>query len=158
MRLKECKEESLQAFFEQYWGSSLMVISSGVYQCDQLPGFVCVTAEGEIVGLITYVDRGEEREIISLDATIEKKGIGSQLMEIVEIEAAGQGISRLKVITSNDNVNALRFYQKRGYRIIGVLQNAIDEARKIKADIPLVGYDGIPMKDEIVLQKELGAV
>jgi hypothetical protein len=59
------------------------------------------------------------------------------------------------LITSNDNLNALRFYQRRGYRLAAVHRDAIVLARQIKPEIPLVGDFGIPLTDEIELEKLL---
>jgi hypothetical protein len=61
------------------------------------------------------------------------------------------------LITTNDNLDALRFYQKRGFRIAGVRPNALDLSRRIKPEIPLVGEDGIPLRDEIELEMALGS-
>lgn len=155
VHLHKVDKENLEAFFREHWGSNQMVISSGVYQCDSLPGYACLSDEHLIIGLVTYVDREGEREIISLDSIIEKKGIGSNLMELVETEASQLNIAKITLITSNDNIDALKFYQKRGYRMTAILKDAIDKARVIKPEIPLVGFHGIPIKDEILLEKVL---
>ncbi|WP_244996451.1 hypothetical protein [Caldifermentibacillus hisashii] len=57
-------------FFKLNWGSSEMVISSGVYDCSKLDGFAVVNGEDEIIGLITYIMKDNECEIISLDSTL----------------------------------------------------------------------------------------
>ena len=61
----------------------------------------------------------------------------------------------MQLVTRNDKVKALQFYQKRGYNITKIYKNAMDEVRKVKPDVPLIGENGIPLKDEIELQKEL---
>lgn len=154
VNVKQLDKDKLNLFFQKHWGSSLMVISSGVFNCEDLPGYACIS-EDQIIGLVTYVDKNEEREIISLDSIIENKGIGSNLMELVESEARQHNIPKIKLITSNDNINALKFYQKRGYRMVQIFPNAIDKAREIKTQIPLIGFHGIPLKDEILLEKVL---
>lgn len=60
---------------------------------------------------------------------------------------------RIWLITTNDNLNALGFYQKRGFRIKAVYPGAVDEARRIKPEIPLAASNGIPIRDEIELEK-----
>lgn len=146
---------AVTTFFEQHWGSPEMVISSGIYNCSELDGFIYSNMDGEIIGLITYMIREEECEIISLDSIVEGQGIGSQLLTKVEQAAIVIGCKRLSLITTNDNLHALKFYQKRGYRIVGIFPNAVDEARKVKPTIPLVGNGGIPLKDELRLEKIL---
>ncbi|MEN8699181.1 GNAT family N-acetyltransferase [Bacillus infantis] len=155
IRTDQLDKEKAAAYFRENWGSPQMVISTGIYHCDELPGFAAIDWNNNIVGLITFVDRPGEREIISLDASIEGQGIGSGLLNAAEADAKEKGISRLALITTNDNLHALRFYQKRGYQLTKVLRNAVEEARKIKPGIPLLGYEGIPVRDELILEKEI---
>jgi GNAT superfamily N-acetyltransferase len=105
--------------------------------------------------IITFVIRGEECEIVSLDSVIENHGIGSALLKQVETFAPQHGCALIRLITTNDNLRALRFYQKRGYQIVKVFPNAVEKARQIKPSIPLVSADGIPIRDEFLLTKQL---
>lgn len=155
MIIKEIKKENKErviSFFKEHWGSSEIVISSGVYKCENLDGFIC-EENHQIIGLVTYIIKNNEIEIISLDSVQEGKGIGTSLLEKVENLARQKQIKLVSLITTNDNLNALRFYQKRGYRIASIIPNAVNEARKIKPSIPLIGNDGIPLNDELVLKK-----
>ncbi|WEG14413.1 GNAT family N-acetyltransferase [Pullulanibacillus sp. KACC 23026] len=142
-------------FFEEHWGSPEMVISSGVFDCSQLDGYVWLNEAEEIVGLITYQIRGEELEIISLDSIEEGKGVGTALLKEVEKKARYSHCLRITLITTNDNLSALRFYQKRGYVLSQLLTNAVSKARERKPEIPLIGKDGIPIRDELRLEKFL---
>lgn len=144
----------LPGFLVRHWGSTQMVYSGSVHQLDQLPGFVA-RMDGEPVGLITYEIKGDQCQIVSLDSLRERHGIGSALMEAVERQALMQGVRRMWLITTNDNLNALRFYQKRGYVLVRIHRNAVEAARRLKPEIPLVGNDGIPIRDEIELEKLL---
>jgi hypothetical protein len=56
------------------------------------------------------------------------------------------------LITTNDNVAALRFYQKRGFTLAALHKNALEQSRRLKPQIPLLGLDGIPLRDEIELE------
>jgi DNA-3-methyladenine glycosylase I len=105
--------------------------------------------------LVTYRIEGEACEIVSLDSTIETIGIGSALIQAVRDTAASAGCKRLWLVTTNDNMAALRFYQKRGFVLVAVHRNALDESRRLKPEIPLVGIDGIPLRDEIELELSL---
>ena len=131
-----------------------MIISIGTYDCAILDGYVYVE-DAAILGLVTYVLHANSLEVISLDSIQEGKGIGSRLMAEVEQFALEHAIPKIELITTNDNLQALKFYQKRGYRIIHIFPNAVVEARKIKPTIPLIGNDGIPLLDELKLQKKL---
>jgi N-acetylglutamate synthase-like GNAT family acetyltransferase len=83
------------------------------------------------------------------------QGVGTALIEEVKAEARSQGCTRLWLITTNDNLPALKFYQKRGFQITAVHPDAVTESRKVKPEIPLVGLEGIPLRDEIELSMEL---
>lgn len=144
---------AVKAFFVEHWDSSEMVISSGSFAIEELEGFLYVV-EGSIVGLISYVNYSDKVEIISLDSLQEGKGIGTKLFERVEA-IAGQEKKKLELITTNDNLNALKFWQKRGFRIVQVLPDAVDQARKIKPSIPEKGDFDIPIHDELLLVKIL---
>ncbi|MCA1060352.1 GNAT family N-acetyltransferase [Rossellomorea aquimaris] len=154
--LNEIPKEDLIEFFNQTWGSSKMVISSGVYDCTRLDGFAVLNEESVITGLITYVFRDGECEIISLDSLEERKGIGTALMKEVERVAAENRCTRMTLITTNDNLLALKFYQKRGFVLSKIHRNAVEKAREIKPEIPLIGNEGIPIRDEIELEKGVG--
>ncbi|MGG3998776.1 GNAT family N-acetyltransferase [Anoxybacillus kestanbolensis] len=145
----------VQQFFINHWGSPQMVVSTGVYDCSELDGFAAIQGSGEIVGLITYIIQPEECEIVSLDSVIENQGVGSALLQQVETFAAQHGCVTIRLITTNDNLHALRFYQKRGYQIVKVFPNAVEKARQMKPSIPLISADGIPIRDEMMLVKQL---
>ncbi|HEX5500687.1 MAG TPA: hypothetical protein VFX03_15735, partial [Thermomicrobiales bacterium] len=58
-------------------------------------------------------------------------------------------------VTTNDNVGALGFYGRRGYRMTGVNRGAVDRARRRKPAIPTIAANGIPIRDEITLARTL---
>jgi len=49
-------------------------------------------------------------------------------------------------------LNALGFYQKRGFELVAVHRGAVNESRKIKPGISLIGANNIPLRDEIELE------
>ncbi|GAV25404.1 N-acetyltransferase [Carboxydothermus islandicus] len=96
-----------------------MVAKGKVHYVDKLPGFVALN-EGKIEGLITYHIENGECEIVSLDSLKENQGIGSKLIDCVLSEAKKQGCKRVWLITTNDNLKAIRFYQKRGFNMVAL--------------------------------------
>lgn len=151
----EISKEKIVEFFNKHWGSSEMVTSTGVYDCTNLNSFAVLNDTNDIIGLVTYIFTEDECEIISLDSIYEGKGIGSALVQRVEEVARNANCKRITVITTNDNLLALKFYQKRGYYLSNLVRNAVDEARKQKPEIPLIGNDDIPIRDELTLEKLL---
>lgn len=141
----------------EHWGSEIVMVHGVVYKPAALPGFIAVeSGTEEWLGWITYQVQGEDCEIVSLNSLLPARGIGSGLVEAVKDIALKAGCRRLWLITTNDNLEALRFYQKRGFVLVAVHRNTVLESRKMKPEIPLVGKDGIPIRDEIELEMPLG--
>ena len=121
------------------------------------PALVAVAADGHLLGMLTYVPShdGRQCEILTLHADEQWRGAGTALIEAVGQLARQQGCTRLWVITTNDNVDALRFYQRRGFCLVAVHRGAVDRSRaRLKPEIPAVGAYGIPLRDEIELEKQ----
>jgi GNAT superfamily N-acetyltransferase len=151
--IEDVPRDKITEFFRLHWGSPEIVVSSGIYNCSELDGFAVIKEEDEIIGLITYVIRDNQCEIISLDSVEEGKGIGTALVKKVEDAAAERKCKFIKLVTTNDNLQALKFYQKRGFVLSKILNNAVEKARELKPEIPLIGNYGIPIRDEIELVK-----
>ncbi|HSV86090.1 MAG TPA: GNAT family N-acetyltransferase [Levilinea sp.] len=141
----------MRQFIAEHWGDEKMVVHGTVMYPAELSGFVA-EHHGAIVGLVTYQILADACEITSLDSTDAGMGIGSALLETVVWAAIEAGCSRMWLITTNDNLEALDFYQKRGFRLAMIYPGAVDVARMVKPSIPLVGESGIPIHDEIELE------
>jgi len=137
--------------FEEHWGSTIIVTRGKLYHADRLPGFTAIY-NNQPAGLITYNIVGDQCEITSMNSLTEGIGIGSALIDAVRNTAEKAGCKRLWLITTNDNTAALRFWQNRGFLLVAVYRNAIEESRRLKPEIPLTGNDGIPIRDEIELE------
>ena len=111
---------------------------------------------GRLVGVLSYLILGADCEIVTLHTSRRWTGIGTALIEEMRRLATGQGCTALRVTTTNDNVDALRFYQRRGFVLSELRRRAVDDARRtLKPTIPLAGNHGIPLRDEIELRQEL---
>ena len=141
----------LRQFWIEHWGGEEMITRGKVYRPEQLEGFV-VEDDSEWVGLLTFFIQDGECEVTSLDSLREGQGIGSKLIDQAIEEARTRNCKRFFLITTNDNLNALGFYQRRGFEIANIYRGAIHESRKIKPSIPLIGYNNIPLRDEIELE------
>jgi ribosomal protein S18 acetylase RimI-like enzyme len=136
------------------WGSDRMVAHGELFYISRLPGFAA-EGEGQPLGLATYRITGLQCELASLDSQREGLGIGSALIRAVIDTARGAGCTRLFLVTTNDNTHALRFYQRRGFRLCALRPGAVEESRLIKPEIPLLGSGGIPIRDELELEMDL---
>jgi len=136
------------------WAGPLIVSRLQVHDATALPGLIAVIGE-EKLGLATYRVDADQAELTTLDALVQGLGIGTALLEAVKAVAAEAGCRRLWLITTNDNLDAIRFYQRRGLRLAAVHPGAVDEARRMKPQIPTVGDHGIPLRDEIEFELAL---
>jgi N-acetylglutamate synthase-like GNAT family acetyltransferase len=141
-------------FLKQHWGSTKIVSRGRIHCAERLPGFVAIH-DDKPVGLVTYRIDGNQCEIVTLNSLFERTGIGSALLNTVKAAAAAAKCLRIWLVTTNDNVRALHFYQRRGFVLVAVHRNAIEKSRKLKPEIPLVGFYGIPLRDEIELEMSL---
>ena len=89
---------------------------------------------------------------MALYCEITKQGLGTILIDRVKETAKKDGCNKVWLMTTNDNTEALRFYQKRGFAITTIRINEIEKQRKIKPSMPILGNDGIPIRDEIELK------
>lgn len=141
-------------FFIDNWFSTDMSVRGEIIDGTKLDGFL-LQEDSKIIGLVTYKFYENICEIISLDSKKENIGIGSALLKEAEKVATDNDCKKMRLITTNDNMRALQFYQKRGYCLTKLYPNAMDEVRKIKPSVPELGDNDIPLRDEIELEKIL---
>lgn len=165
--LERADREWVAHFLDDRWGTTTIVSRGKMRYGHLLEGLIAVRAEAEDascekaaapperIGLLTIEYDAKECEILTLDSLVEGMGIGSALLDALEERAREAGLTRLWLVTTNDNLASLRFWQKRGYELVAVHRNAIAAARRIKPQIPITGRHGIPIRDEIELEKRL---
>ena len=156
-----------QDVLQERWNGYEVVTRGKIHDASRLPGFIARTNNslqlrtgrvlpvGEPVGLVTYIIEEGACEIVTLDSLFEGLSIGSELVMAVRRVAEQAGCTRLWLITTNDNTHAIRFYQKRGFHLAQAYPNAIEASRKLKPAIPLIGYDNIPIRDELEFEYPL---
>ena len=152
--VSEKYQEWIRSILCERWGSPVMISRGNIHNADQLPGFIALDQEKSL-GLITYSMKNNECEIVTLDSLESGKGIGYKLIKSVVDFADSKNCKRVWLITTNDNTNALRFYQKIGFHLVSVHKGVIEKSRILKPEIPEIGFDDIPIRDEIELEIRL---
>jgi GNAT superfamily N-acetyltransferase len=157
VRLREAADQAAaQAFLTRHSSLRAARLEELVHPLDH-PALVAETVGGQLLGMLTYVPGRDwtQCEILTLHADEQWHGTGTALIEAIRLLARRQGCGRLWVITTNDNVDALRFYQRRGFCLVTVHRGAVDRSRaSLKPEIPRVGAYGIPVRDEIELEQQ----
>lgn len=153
-RIEAADLEWIQSQLVHHWASTVIHSRDVAFQADQLPGWIALDEAGTRVGHLTHTPMraGHECEVITLASCADGKGIGSRLLEHATSQARAAACTRIFLTTTNDNLNALGFYQKRGWRLVAVYAGAVDRARASKPGIPLLGLNAIPLHDDIELE------
>jgi GNAT superfamily N-acetyltransferase len=138
----------LRQFWIEHWAGDFVIAHGERFEPEQVQGFVA----SDWIGVVTFIICGAECELVSLNSLTPGKGIGTALVEAVTAAALRQNSTRLVLTTTNDNLNALGFYQRRGFSISLVRRGAVHETRILKPSIPPIGEGGIPLHDEIELE------
>lgn len=138
-------------FIIRQWYSTKMIVRGKEIDLSTANGVIALE-DNQIKGLVTYMIHEDVCEIMSLDSLEQSKGIGTILIDnVIKISKKAQ-CRKIILITTNDNINAIRFYQKRGFDMTHLYHNALDLSRKLKPEIPLIGENNIPLRHEIEFQ------
>lgn len=173
--IERIDREWIAHFMDQHWGTTQIVSRGKAVYGHLLPGFVAERpvegdeepdneipedndeAEDPVqpvkrIGLVTYNIEDNACEITTLNSLEEERGVGGALVDAVVTAMKEAKVKRIWLITTNDNLPALKFWQKRDFHLVTVHRDAIQEARRIKPQIPITGYEGIPIRDELELE------
>ena len=153
-KISEDTRDKVNKILIEEWEATDIIIRGKIVDGTKLDGFLAIK-DKKIVGLITYEIDGNECEICSLNSFLENKGIGTDLINSVKEIAKQNGCTRLKLVTTNDNINGIKFYQKRGFTFAKLYKNAMDISRKLKPQIPIFAENGISIRDEIEFEMKL---
>jgi ribosomal protein S18 acetylase RimI-like enzyme len=146
---------TIQRLQIELWGSAISVAHDTVFRPAELPGFLAED-DGEIVGMLTYVQPDPATfEVVTIDALRQHEGIGTHLLNAAMTAATDLGARRVILTTTNDNVDALRFYQRRGFHLVTLRPGVVHRSRQLKPEIPLTGAYGIPLTDELELERKV---
>lgn len=154
--LDDGDREWLRARLAVAWGGSLQAYGGELVDASLGAGLVAIDDAGVPLGVLVHRRRGRGWEIVLVEAFAPGGGVGTALIEACAATARAAGAVGLDLVTTNDNLHALRFYQRRGFRLVGLRSGAVDEARRtLKPTIPVIGEDGIPIRDELFLRRDL---
>ncbi len=150
-RLESADRSWAEELLAEVFGGRLQARRGELLDVLDLPGFV-VERDGERAGLLTYRWTDDGCELASIVVREELRGAGTELVEALVREVRGR--ARIWLVTTNDNLDALRFYQRRGFRLAELRPGAVDQARRtLKPELPATGGYGIPIRDELELER-----
>ncbi|MGE0041681.1 MAG: GNAT family N-acetyltransferase [Vicinamibacterales bacterium] len=150
---EERDRRAVNDLFQRDFGRTRLVAFGEEMHLDREQAIVA-EMEGEIAGALAHREFRGALHIIALatDPMWQRSGVGAYLVAEAELIARNAKLPKVLVATTNDNLPALYFYQRRGYRISEVLAGAVPDHFGEPAS---VGFGGIPIRDEIHLEKEV---
>lgn len=148
----EEERSCIREFVERFWQEQTQLTFDEKFVVTKLPAYIA-KVKSQTVGFVAFAEKEDSTIIVALGVLpqYQNAGIGKGLIEAVEDEAKRLHKKKLLVSTSNDDLPALAFYQRLGFQIYDVKPNVIAE----KHGAILKGIGGIPIRDELRLQKAL---
>lgn len=143
--------DDVAGWLNKHWGGETVVTRGRVFRAEELEGLVA-ERQGLLGGVLTWVVEGDTMELVSLDASQRREGIGSTLVAEAIAVARAAGLRRVVLTTTNDNTTALIFWQHLGFRLTALRPDAVVAARALKPQIPELGEHHLPIRDEIDLE------
>ncbi|HIU45657.1 MAG TPA: GNAT family N-acetyltransferase [Candidatus Fimadaptatus faecigallinarum] len=138
---------AINALIASEWAGPIIVSRGAAHDTSNANGFMAMDGD-TLVGYALYEIAQGQCELLVLQSMVENTGVGTALINAVIDVARAAGCVRVWLITTNDNLHAIRFYQRFGFELDAVRIGAIAESRKLKPSIPLTGCDDIPIKHE----------
>lgn len=138
-------------------GGPQVVSNSTLHTLADYPAGIAVTDDSPI-GFVVYIPEPPECELLAINVVTQYLGVGSKLMGWAEQQALQQNCTRMWLATTNDNLDALRFYQRRGYRLCELHRDAFADVLAQKGLNPKQRVEGnynIIIHDELILEKTL---
>ena len=152
--MTDADRPTARELFQRDFGRTKIVAFGEVMDIDQMPALVAIMRD-EPSGALAYRLLGDALHIVALatDPMWQRSGVGGYLVAEAELLARRLHLKRIVVSTTNDNLPALYFYQRRGYRLTDLVPDSvIKHTRQEQA-----GFAGVPVRDEIRLQKQIAA-
>ncbi len=134
------------------WGSHSMMIGLHVYDVAEIDALGLYEPDGRSAALASWTLRGDTAYLCALHSLRPGEGVAIRMLDAVVAAARAAGATRLKAMTTNDNMPGLVFYQRRGFRLSGLYLEAIDAYRSVVPTIIKTGYKDIPIHDAIELE------
>ncbi len=144
--------ETVRSILMEAWSSTEFASSGDLVDALEVPGYLAFEG-GNVMGLLTWYQKDRVCELLTLNALQKGRGIGTGLIDHFLREIAELDLERVFLMTTNDNIDAIAFYQRRGWVLTDLNAGAVTEARRTrKPSIPRTGHYGLPIRDELVIE------
>jgi peroxiredoxin/GNAT superfamily N-acetyltransferase len=157
---RACESAADRAFLTssllKHFHSTTITSRGATFAAGDLPAIIAYDRASDVpLGALTYSLTPEGCEVVTLTSEAPGRGVGAELLAAAESVALTAKAPRLFLTTTNDNLHALGFYQRRGWRLAALHRDEMMRARRLFPTIPLVGMNRIAMRDELELELPL---
>ena len=151
---KEGERHAALDLFRRDFGRTDVAAFGEVVSLESVPGLIVAEMETDISGALAWRRLRDALQVVALatDPMWQRSGVGGHLLAEAEMVARRERLSRVIIATTNDNLPAVYFYQRRGYRITDVVRGAGAQHAAAPA---ATGFADIPVMDELRLEKVL---
>lgn len=144
----------VQLLLRRRWGETL-IMHGRTWMLGEYSALAARGEGAEILGLATYFIQKNTVLVLTIDNYSEIKGIGTRLLEALAERGRAAGANTIRVMTTNDNTPALRYFQLIGFNLVAFYPGAINTYRIFAPTLPEKGVDGINVRDAIELERPL---
>jgi ribosomal protein S18 acetylase RimI-like enzyme len=148
-------EQEIDRDWREFTGGTPVIGLLRNYEPSDVEGFIWEDRDSDRRAVVTWWVDHERAEIVSVHAEPTGSAAGTRVMDAAEDELRERGVKTIVLATTSDNVRALNFYQRRGYRLVRLHLDAMDKVRDMKPGVPELGRDGMPLRDMWEVEKHL---
>ncbi len=147
--------ETARSLLIKQWGDDALVIGGKAHTASEMTLKAAFSPDGKLGGVAYYRMSGMVALLGAIVVTDGGRGMGTALFNAVADEARAQKMKRLRAITTNDNFEAMAFFQKRGMRFMSMFPGGVDAYRAFKPGLRELGFHGIVCRDVFELELDL---
>jgi ribosomal protein S18 acetylase RimI-like enzyme len=153
LKIQHLEDKNILArFLTQKWGHDGVVVMGKVWTSKDLNVISAYDDKDQLLAIAGWVIKGDTLLLASIDSIFERNGVASVLIDAIIAHARSPSAKRVRAVVTNDNFEAMRFYQRRDFRFTALYVNAADAYRAIFQDTPKTGYYGISIRDTLELE------
>lgn len=139
-------------FMTRTWGSPRMLVGMHVYNVTEIEATGLYDRAGKLLAFASWVIRDRTAFLCALHSLVAANGNAKLLLSALKPLVKARGARSIRAMATNDNMPALVFYQKNGFRLATLYVGAVDAYRPTMPGMITHGYEGIAIHDALELE------
>jgi N-acetylglutamate synthase-like GNAT family acetyltransferase len=154
-KLEPASPSEIEQIWRDFTGIPIVTVRHTYESGDGARALVYRGGKGLVLGHVSWFVEGDLGEIVTIEAVEQGRHTGGRLIDAAEVLMREQGVKRVVVTTTNDNLRAQAFYVRRGYRLARIERDGMERVRALKPGVPRTGYEGLPLLDMWEFEKQI---